>query len=86
MKHGGLENTEFPLDGEGRTMHVGCNKHELANRIITVGDYERCAMVADNLTNVKKIESHRKFLTYTGLYNGIPVSVICGGMVFCKEI
>ena len=53
----------------------------VANRLIIVGDFERCTVVADNLTNVKKIESKRKFLTYTGLYNGIPVSVACGGMV-----
>lgn len=53
----------------------------MANRIIIVGDFERCHVVAENLTNVKKVESKRKFLTMTGLYNGVPVSVICGGMV-----
>ena len=49
--------------------------------MIIVGDFERCNVVAEHLTNVKRIESKRKFLTITGLYNGIPVSVVCGGMV-----
>lgn len=28
MKHLGVENTEFPLDQDGRTMHLGANKNE----------------------------------------------------------
>lgn len=29
----GLKNTEFPLDKEGRTMHMGANKDEGMNSI-----------------------------------------------------
>jgi uridine phosphorylase len=48
--------------------------------MIIVGDYERCNIVAECLSNVKRIESKRHFLTITGLYHDIPVSVVCGGM------
>lgn len=61
-------------------MKVYLNKHLVANRMIIVGDYERCNIVAECLSNVKRLESKRHFLTLTGLYNGIPVSVVCGGM------
>jgi len=48
--------------------------------MIIVGDYDRCNTVAECLSNVKRIKSKRHFLTFTGLYNDIPVSVVCGGM------
>eukprot|EP00826_Nyctotherus_ovalis_P037658 TRINITY_DN3454_c0_g1_i21.p3 TRINITY_DN3454_c0_g1~~TRINITY_DN3454_c0_g1_i21.p3 ORF type:complete len:105 (+),score=26.25 TRINITY_DN3454_c0_g1_i21:312-626(+) len=48
--------------------------------MIIVGDYERCNTVAECLTNVRRTESKRHFLTLTGLYEGVPVSVVCGGM------
>lgn len=52
----------------------------VANRTIIVGDYERCHVVAECLTNKKITNSKRHFLTITGLHNDLPVSVICGGM------
>eukprot|EP00831_Metopus_contortus_P009974 TRINITY_DN13861_c0_g1_i3.p3 TRINITY_DN13861_c0_g1~~TRINITY_DN13861_c0_g1_i3.p3 ORF type:complete len:145 (+),score=33.77 TRINITY_DN13861_c0_g1_i3:2-436(+) len=64
----------------GRTMHLGANKDEIANRIIIVGDFDRCRVVAELLTNTKETISKRKFMTITGLYNDIPISVSCGGM------
>lgn len=56
------------------------NKCLVANRMIIVGDYERCNIVAECLSNVKRLESKRHFLIYTGLYNEVPISVVCGGM------
>jgi len=87
--HLGIKNIEMPLDSDGRSMHLGLNKDEgtalyikwiVANRMIIVGDYDRCNTVAECLSNVKRIKSKRHFLTFTGLYNDIPVSVVCGGM------
>lgn len=57
----------------------------VANRIIIVGDYDRAHIVASYMTNVKKVESKRKFLTLTGLYNGVPVTAACAGMVFSND-
>lgn len=61
-------------------MKVNSSLSVVANRIIIVGDYERCNAVGKILVNSKKIMSKRRFLTITGLHKGVPVSVVCGGM------
>ncbi len=45
-----------------------------------MGDFGRCKRVASYLTNVKRTKSKRNFLTFTGLYKGKPVSIVCPGM------
>jgi len=52
----------------------------VANRILCVGDYGRCERLSKNLTHMKKTESKRGFLTYTGLYKDKPISISCAGM------
>ena len=83
MAHLGLDDVNKPIDSEGRTMHVGVNKNEIANRIIAVGDHHRAELVSQWLDNPKQIiitKSKRNFHTYTGLFNGVPVSIIATGM------
>ncbi len=53
----------------------------VANRIILVGDFERCKLLGEQLTHVKVIESRRRLHTLTGLYGNMPISIMCGGMV-----
>lgn len=75
----------FPRDAEGRTYHVGTKPGEVANRIITVGDYTRARRIAKSFDGGKAIfehESHRKFLTLTGTFKGTPITVVAIGMGF----
>lgn len=75
----------FPKDAEGRTYHVGTKPGEVANRIITVGDYTRARRIAKSFDGGKPIfehESHRKFLTLTGTFKGVPITVVAIGMGF----
>lgn len=75
----------FPRDAEGRTYHVGTRAGEVANRIITVGDYTRARRIAAAFDGGKPLvehESHRKFLTLTGTYRGVPITVVAIGMGF----
>lgn len=73
-------NANFPVDQEGRTLHLGCKRGELANRILSVGSMDRALLIADNLEGPEgeKFQhlSGRGFLTITGLYEGVPVSII----------
>jgi uridine phosphorylase len=67
----------FPVDGEGRSMHLQVKKGELANRILTVGDVGRARkftkfLDADSWTTYT---SSRGFTTFTGTYHGVPVYV-----------
>eukprot|EP00879_Flechtneria_rotunda_P020628 GHRR01021707.1.p1 GENE.GHRR01021707.1~~GHRR01021707.1.p1 ORF type:complete len:312 (+),score=96.98 GHRR01021707.1:257-1192(+) len=72
----------FPVDLEGRTLHLGCKRGEVANRILSVGSMDRALTIADQLDGpepgapVFQHLSGRGFLTITGLYAGTPVSII----------
>lgn len=74
-------------------MHVGVKKGEVANRILSVGDEARAARLAVGLFDVsdtsleslkdnlhQKISSTRGFTTHTGLFQGVPVSIVATGM------
>eukprot|EP01138_Halocafeteria_seosinensis_P000065 gb/GECG01000066.1/.p1 GENE.gb/GECG01000066.1/~~gb/GECG01000066.1/.p1 ORF type:complete len:354 (+),score=44.55 gb/GECG01000066.1/:1-1062(+) len=70
----------FPLTADGRVHHLGVKRGEVANRILSVGDHGRAERLAAFLDNVTVIPSSRGFKTYTGLFNGVPVSIIATGM------
>ncbi|KAG0083643.1 hypothetical protein BGZ93_005096 [Podila epicladia] len=88
-----MTNANFPMDAEGRTYHVGVKRGELANRVLTVGDPARAMVLSRSLdgvdpatpaktvpTNLFSYSSHRGFLTITGRYKGVPVSIVAIGM------
>lgn len=73
------------FDENGRIQPLNCNKHELAHRIISVGDPNRAQMISkafDKDTPVIVRQSSMIFCTYTGKYHGIPISVVATGMGF----
>lgn len=56
----------------------------MANRVISVGDHKRAAVVAQQLDNPETTFVHtskRGFTVYTGTKNNVPISVIATGMV-----
>ncbi|GAB5592288.1 hypothetical protein Unana1_07188 [Umbelopsis nana] len=85
-----LSNANFPRDTEGRVYHLGVRHGEVANRILTVGDHARAKAIArwldaESETGVPvfTLHSHRGFLTITGRYKGVPVSIMAIGMGNC---
>lgn len=72
----------FPMDREGRTLHLGTKRGEVANRVLSVGSMDRALMIADMLEPPRpgaRLFQHlsgRGFLTVTGRYQGVPVSVV----------
>ncbi|CAI2373498.1 unnamed protein product [Moneuplotes crassus] len=72
----------FPLFA-GKTMHLGTQKGDIANRVIICSDEKiafRLSKFFDNPNEVRQINSPRHFITYTGLFKGTPISVIASGM------
>ncbi|GAB4817801.1 hypothetical protein N2152v2_004847 [Parachlorella kessleri] len=74
-------NANFPVDEEGRTYHLGTKKGEVANRILSVGSEKRALMLSEYLEPPAPgrplfvYESGRGFLTISGSYRGVPVSI-----------
>jgi len=65
--------------------HLTLKAGELANRILCVGDPLRALSLSKLLDDPEHLfvrNSNRGFTTYTGTYNGVPVSVMSIGMGF----
>jgi len=63
-----------------RLYHLGIKKTDLAENIFIVGDPARATRVSDEFDRIDSEISNREYLTYTGTYQGIPVSVIGTGI------
>ncbi|PPQ71215.1 hypothetical protein CVT24_009996 [Panaeolus cyanescens] len=78
-----LTDANFPRTADLRVYHVGVRPGEVANRVITVGSPSRANTIAALLDERPKpfvLSSERGFLTITGRYKGIPVSIVSIGM------
>jgi uridine phosphorylase len=70
----------IPKNARGRFYHLDCAPGELAPYILTCGDPDRARTIARRLTRVDMRRQNREFLTYTGVYQDIPVSVMATGI------
>ena len=60
--------------------HLGIKKSDLAENIFIVGDPARAIRVSQEFDQIDCEISNREYLTFTGSYRGIPVSVIGTGI------
>ncbi|EJC98348.1 purine and uridine phosphorylase [Fomitiporia mediterranea MF3/22] len=74
----------FPRTADGRVYHLGIRPGDVANRILTVGSPSRAEAIASLLdgdaSSLFKLSSERGFLTITGRFNGVPISIVSIGM------
>ena len=63
-----------------RLYHLGIKKTDLAENIFIVGDPARATRVSEEFDRIDSEISNREYLTYTGIYQNIPVSVIGTGI------
>jgi 5'-methylthioadenosine phosphorylase len=60
--------------------HIKAKKGEIAERVIISGDPARVAQLSEGLKDAKLVNENRGFTTYTGSYEGKPVSISCHGV------
>lgn len=61
--------------------HLQTSPGDIAARCLLVGDPERAEMIArDFFKDAKKVGDHRGLKSFTGTYEGIPMSVVTTGM------
>ncbi|OBZ82280.1 Purine nucleoside phosphorylase DeoD-type [Choanephora cucurbitarum] len=82
-----ISNANFPRDAEGRVYHISVKHGDVANRVLTVGDHVRARRIAKLLDSEEECghpifekSSQRGFLTITGRYKGVPVTIMAIGM------
>jgi uridine phosphorylase len=70
----------LPKNPQGRFYHLDCGPGDLAPYILTCGDPGRAAKIARHFDRVEVKRKNREFVTYTGTYKKIPVSVMATGI------
>ncbi|MCR4428839.1 MAG: nucleoside phosphorylase [Caldiserica bacterium] len=60
--------------------HLSLYSGKVGEFAILPGDPERCILIADHLENPQLVSSNREFVTYTGKYRELTVSVVSTGM------
>lgn len=71
---------EVALNERGRCYHLDCGPGDVAPYVLTCGDPERVRRLARRLDQVALRRRHREFLTLTGRYRGIPVTLVATGI------
>ncbi len=59
--------------------HIQCKRGDVAGYMLIVGDPGRSVRISKLLDNVKEVAHNREYHTFTGTYEGVPISVAsCG--------
>ena len=72
--------TDVPERGSGRFYHIDCAAGDIAPYILTCGDPERAETIAGFLDHAAIQGKRREFSVVSGLYKGIPTSVMATGI------
>lgn len=64
----------------GKVLHLGLAKGQLAANVFLVGDPARAIRVAKRFDSISVEVRNREYVTFTGSYKGMPVSVIGTGI------
>lgn len=67
-------------DPKGTQYHIGCAKGDLAEYIVLVGDPKRAEKFSRRMDAIKVHREKREFVTYTGTYKNLSLSVMGTGM------
>lgn len=65
---------------DDKVLHLGLKKGELAENIFLVGDPARAIRVAKRFDEIETEVRNREYVTITGRYHGMPISVIGTGI------
>ena len=74
-----IDKSEIVIVNE-RLYHLGIKKGDLADNVFIVGDPARAVRVSQKFDTIDREISNREYLTFTGTYKGIDVSVIGTGI------
>lgn len=64
----------------GRQYHIGLTSKDVAPYVLLCGDPSRADRVAKRFSRVRVREQHREYVTRTGTYEGVPLTVLGTGI------
>jgi uridine phosphorylase len=65
---------------DGKQYHIDCSEGDLAEYILLCGDPARSEKTAQHFDDISFETKHREYVTFTGKYKGVPVSVMSTGI------
>jgi uridine phosphorylase len=65
---------------DGKVLHLGLAKGQLARNVFLVGDPARAVRVASRFDSIDSEVRNREYVTITGTFSGLPMSVIGTGI------
>ena len=71
---------DVALNEQGRCYHINCGPGDIAPYVLTCGDPGRVRRLAKFLDQVQVRRRSREFLTITGLYRQIPITLMATGI------
>lgn len=80
MAKGTFKSAEIVATKEGKQYHVGCKPGDVAPYILLCGDPARAYKVAKYFTKARRPIAQREYVTITGKYRNIPMTVMATGM------
>ncbi len=69
-----------PVSGEQPQHHIRCLPGDVAENVLLPGDPQRAERTAFLMDDARHIATNREYVTYTGTYRGMPVSVTSTGI------
>ncbi|RLE73846.1 MAG: nucleoside phosphorylase [Thermoprotei archaeon] len=66
--------------GEQKPLHILAKPEDVAERVVVAGDPARVRQLAGMLDGARLVNENRGFLTYTGRYEGVEVTVATHGI------
>ena len=64
----------------GKVLHLGLKEGQLAENVFLVGDPARAVRVSQRFDDIEHEVRNREYVTFTGTYAGVPMSVIGTGI------
>lgn len=63
-----------------RQYHIACGKNDLRGYLLVPGDPDRVVKIAKTWDSGKEVACKREFRSWTGVYQGVPVSALSSGI------
>ncbi|MCE9584690.1 MAG: nucleoside phosphorylase [Planctomycetes bacterium] len=75
-----FKSAEIVRTKSGRQYHIGCSPGDIAPFVLLCGDPDRARRCSKLFQKIRVERANREYLTITGTWKGIPVSVMATGM------
>lgn len=75
-----IPESELIINGDGSAFHIHMRPEELADKVIVFGDPERVDMAAEYLEEKEFRHASREFVSVTGKYGGVRVTLLSTGI------